>query len=481
MRVAVLGGGMGGLSAAWELARQGHQVTVYQTGWRLGGKGASGREAQFQQRIHEHGLHVLMGFYDQAFTLLRDVYAEAHKAPTFPNGKPLPWANAVEGWDTCVFSRQRSGGAWSFFDVDFPPAAGNPWDGVRPSPDFTDLFKAGVQVLLAIYAQLKGLIANPWLDAAVEAAIKALLAIAGALTAAMRLTLAAGLQKALGLVIATVINAGSLKSERDEWLFIAFCFAAANALGMLRDDLVKPSPDFASIDHYDYRDWLGSALDPTGCPDWASRQSPFVTALYDLAFSRERTLAAGVTLKVLLRLGLHYRGHLSFRMAAGMGDIVFAPFYIALKQQLGVQFRFFHRVKALRLDAGKTRIDSVEIERQVGQWNGYDPLVDVNGLACWPHEPKTALLDAAYQGDYAAAGNVMPYDFERDPAPSKYRPENTFTITRGTDFDVVVLAIPVGAHAPVRGDLIAAHPGFRDHGRQPADHSAPPPCRCGSD
>ena len=49
-RVAVLGGGCGGLSAAWALTatpalRERFDVTVYERSWRLGGKGASGREA----------------------------------------------------------------------------------------------------------------------------------------------------------------------------------------------------------------------------------------------------------------------------------------------------------------------------------------------------------------------------------------------------------------------------------------------------
>ena len=47
-RVAILGGGMAGLSAAWRLSEPGWQdrfesITVYQRGWRLGGKGASSR------------------------------------------------------------------------------------------------------------------------------------------------------------------------------------------------------------------------------------------------------------------------------------------------------------------------------------------------------------------------------------------------------------------------------------------------------
>ena len=49
-KVAVLGGGVGGMTAAFELTatpelRERFDVTVYQLGWRIGGKGASGRNA----------------------------------------------------------------------------------------------------------------------------------------------------------------------------------------------------------------------------------------------------------------------------------------------------------------------------------------------------------------------------------------------------------------------------------------------------
>ena len=72
--------------AAYELTstpelRERYDVTVYQLGWRLGGKGASGRNAEHGQRIEEHGLHIWFGFYENAFRVMRDAYEELGRQP----------------------------------------------------------------------------------------------------------------------------------------------------------------------------------------------------------------------------------------------------------------------------------------------------------------------------------------------------------------------------------------------------------------
>ncbi|MBS0343533.1 MAG: NAD(P)-binding protein, partial [Proteobacteria bacterium] len=81
IKVAVLGGGPGGISAAFWLSatpalRARYEVTVHTLGWRLGGKCASGRNMAVAGRIEEHGLHVLMGCYQTAFQTIRQCYAE---------------------------------------------------------------------------------------------------------------------------------------------------------------------------------------------------------------------------------------------------------------------------------------------------------------------------------------------------------------------------------------------------------------------
>ena len=81
--IVIIGGGVAGLAAAFELTKPGRYrgecVTIYQAGWRLGGKCATGRDEY--RRIVEHGLHLWFGYYENAFQLLREVYDELPHTP----------------------------------------------------------------------------------------------------------------------------------------------------------------------------------------------------------------------------------------------------------------------------------------------------------------------------------------------------------------------------------------------------------------
>ena len=96
-RIAVLGGGAGSLFAVWNLVHadpDAYDITVYQAGWRLGGKGASGRRAS-DKRIEEHGLHLMFGFYENVFRMIREAYAECY-------GDDTIWQRFFKSEDTAV-------------------------------------------------------------------------------------------------------------------------------------------------------------------------------------------------------------------------------------------------------------------------------------------------------------------------------------------------------------------------------------------
>lgn len=78
-RVVILGGGIAALTAAFELTEHDpdklYDIIVFTLGWRLGGKGAVGRDASRYDRAYEHGLHFWAGFYDNAFDVVKRLYA----------------------------------------------------------------------------------------------------------------------------------------------------------------------------------------------------------------------------------------------------------------------------------------------------------------------------------------------------------------------------------------------------------------------
>ena len=145
-KVAVLGGGCGAMATAYELSRtpqlrQKYEITVYQLGWRLGGKGASGRDSRpgYGQRIQEHGLHVWAGFYENAFRMMRECFDALDR----PAGTPLsvcydpdrPGDSAFLPHN-CVTVEERIDGGWQHWVVELPETDGVPGDGgdVLPSP-----------------------------------------------------------------------------------------------------------------------------------------------------------------------------------------------------------------------------------------------------------------------------------------------------------------------------------------------------------
>jgi uncharacterized protein with NAD-binding domain and iron-sulfur cluster len=108
-KVAILGGGVSALTTALELSAEAdwqerYEITVYQMGWRLGGKGASSRNEAANGRIEEHGLHIWLGFYENAFAVIRRCYEELGR----PAGTPLAtWTDAFKP-HSYISSKSRS-------------------------------------------------------------------------------------------------------------------------------------------------------------------------------------------------------------------------------------------------------------------------------------------------------------------------------------------------------------------------------------
>ena len=490
-KVAVLGGGVGALCAAWELTsspdwQERYDITVHQLGWRLGGKGASGRNAAMGQRIEEHGLHIWAGFYENAFRVMRECYGELGR----PLGTPLATVDCAFKPHQLVTLEEERDGAWKSWNIETPLRPGVPGEGTAPPLPQTP---AGyLPVLLDSMAHLTSrappalqtalattpVRLNPTLRAGVARARMAGHAappphpaagpstvLDDALAVARHATADTGavprqlltLLRTARAVQATPDFARQLSGPDDQIRRIAelISLGLATVAGIIGDGLVFRG--FAAADGDEWRDWLRRH----GAAETALA-SAAVRGTYDYVFgflggdTSRPALAAGTTTHGVLRLLLTYKGALFWAMQAGMGDTVFTPLYQALRRR-GVKFRFFHKVEHLGLDARRHRIERIEIARQAAlkePAQEYEPLVDVLGLQSWPSQPR---FDQLVGGERLRESGV---DIEYVPSPIAPDPP-TMTLRRGQDFDEVVLGISLGGLPAISGELAAASPRWR--------------------
>lgn len=474
-RVAILGGGCGALSAAWWLTatpalRARHQVTVYCQGWRLGGKGASGRDADQHERIVEHGLHMMMGFYEVVFRTLRDCYAEL--APG-PDQAFRSWTDAFEPQRQVTLwlrpPQDDAPGPWQPWNLQFPQLPGTPGDGplpLRADAEFQHKALAGVldHLLHHSLAQAEQHISQGpigetlrRLREALSAAVERLAEVAEAGARDALVLLLEGAQALFVKWIAPHLRVAMSPLGYKLWLVIDL--ALAGSIGLLRDVLPHGANGWARIDDRDFKDWLVEH----GASAEAAR-SPVILCLYDLAFAypggassdpAQGRAAAGAMLHLLLRMSLGYRDAPLWKMRAGMGDAIFTPLYRVLEAR-GVRFEFFSRVEALRLSSDCLQIERIELAQQARVLRGpYQPLrnvrfADGRSWPCWPDQPRWEQLE-----DGAALRDAGT-DFEDPWTPTRVAER---CLKLGEHFDDVVLAIPPDAAAPLTADL-RTHAGW---------------------
>lgn len=497
IEVAVIGGGCASIAAAFELTRpeQGgkYHVTVYQQGWRLGGKGASGRG--LANRIEEHGLHVWLGCYDNAFRLLRECYAELSG-----DGRQRRFAD----WRDAFFpdpylgmaDRSRDGG-WTNWTALFPPTIGLPGDPLDKNNPFTMRSYLGrtIELLRTLLFGVETQVvrrqnpAGPGSETgpAGEQSSGTISDSIAALARAGAITGAAALIEAIGLVESTLRSASEVPESRLLRLLEMSAAAARNSLedfiecddenrykweiidivlatlvGTLKFGLLSDPRGFDAIDDYECRDWLRI----NGASERALN-SAYLRGLYDLGMAYENgdperpRISAGQALRASVRLFFGYRGALFWKMRAGMGDVVFAPFYEALSKR-GVSFKFFHRLTNVKL-AGATDLGSGEkpyvaglefdLQATVRGGKDYRPLIEVGGAQCWPSEPNYDQLDDDKR--LKAEGRKFESHWDRRKVATK-------TLRVVEDFDFVVLGVSIGVIPEVCRELVGSDPRWRN-------------------
>jgi uncharacterized protein with NAD-binding domain and iron-sulfur cluster len=433
-RVAIVGGGCGGVAAAFWLSataalRQRYQVTLYTHGWRLGGKGASGRNAEKADRIEEHGLHLWMGCYRRAFQLMRAALAEDPTA-----GGSLE--NAFQPIRELTLM-ERDFDIWKPWAFQFQERDGFP-DQRGPSEFHELVVSFATRLERFIHDNLSDRLSR-------ELYTKALRALRDAADNTIEgdPKRAAKLLEDLNSEIQQNLESGlelAIPPRLDAWRMLVLAnLGTALAVGVARDILMSPDGApacIARLDTLEFRHWLKGH----GAKDASLAAAP-IRALYDLTFAYPNgdtrdpgTLAAGVTLGLVLEM-IDYQGAPFWRMNGGMGDAIFAPLYRVLLKR-GVRIEFFHRLDEVVPSADGSAIQTATLLRQAKPTTGaYAPFVSVKGDDCWPSQPNWDQLE----GGQTLSDQAVDFEFSDDA--TKVEP---VVLHRGAPdgFDHLVLAVP---------------------------------------
>jgi uncharacterized protein with NAD-binding domain and iron-sulfur cluster len=455
-RVLILGGGMAGLTAAWRLSEPGWRerfssITVLERGHHLGGKGASSRGVH--GRVEEHGLHVWLGYYDNAFRLMRECYAELDRART---DSPCP----IRTWRDAFFPAGQLG----LFDRDLTPwvatFSSNPLLPGEPAgdghaPSVAELIARSGLLIRDFYSSLglsgiqapavtMSLSPSPPYGSAFGVSFQALASTLLAVSRQLMLLAGQGARRLAGPRAATAIDAtfapllarlapSVRRNPGARRLHDQVDLLRSILSGIVIDGLGTDRDAYDALNHLDFRDWLrrhGAAA--------STLDSAIVRGSYDLVFSGENgdpsrsRFAAGWGVFLSSRFFFDYKGAIFWKMRAGMGDIVFAPLYQALVAR-GVQFRFFSSVEKLVPSADGSGIKYVVINpRAAFTDREYEPLVRIKNLPCFPTEPDHREVR-----------------------------KDHLQLCCGADFDVLVFAIPPGMARPVCSLLAAQRPEWR--------------------
>ena len=495
IKIAIIGGGCGSIAAAFELThprqKGAYEVTIYQLGWRLGGKGASGRGAA--GRIEEHGLHVWFGCYDNAFAMLRECYDELNGG--VPKKHQKNWRDFFLTDSHIAVTGHSAQGGWVNWAAFFPPAPGLPGDPLDLASPFTIRHYLGraaalLRTLLfgmetfraqsvdapeltpskrhqdtnpaTVAEQISKLVRDGTLISAalvieaialIEAAFKSIPAVPE--SAIVRLT------EAVALAVRSQLEHFVAGDDHTRYQWEIIDMIVADLVGAVRFGLLSDPGGLDAINHLDCRQWLRL----NGASERAI-DSPFTRVLYDLALAYENgdasrpAMAAGDALRGTLRLFFNYRGALFWKMRGSMGDIVFAPLYKVLRKR-GVTFKFFHRLRNVKLadrarmaPRAKNYVEALEFDVQAETLDGaeYRPLINVRGMSCWPAKPDFLQLKGG------ARIKRQRWDFE---SHWDRRKRSTLRLQVTRDFDFVVLGVSLGVVPEVCREIVAIDARWR--------------------
>lgn len=472
-KIAIIGGGVGAITTAFAITQtpnwsEKYELTIYQLGWRLGGKGASGRNAEHGYRIEEHGLHLWAGFYDNAFSNMRKCYelliSLGLRTPQQPLAtldqafKPLSYLLLAEN----VQSDAGSQNPWRPWLIDLPTNDRQPGAETHVPGPF-EMFRRIITIIVTYLEDSRlsahvndslGIQLPPGLLDAHRAIHKQSQAMPDDPRDHSQTdsNLMADLISAAQSLCHSLETHEHLQRDSTRRGLILVDISLAFMHGMVTRETFISGYDI--LDQWEFSEWLRL----NGASEWALDSAP-IRGCYNFVFGyphgdvdRAGDVGAGTALRAMTRLLFTYSGSIFFKMQAGMGDTIFAPYFLVLRE-LGVKFEFFSAARELHLDTAKTQIETISMIRQAQLKTGsYEPLIEVRDLPCWPSEPH---WDQLANGEKLRDSGI---DFESEKEPQSGAP---YTLRRGQDFDIVVLGASIGSLPPMTRELSRASTRWR--------------------
>ncbi len=456
--MAVLGGGPAGLAAAWYLAESDPtlEITVYQQGWRLGGKGASSRGPA--GRIEEHGIHLFGNFYGNALGIVRQALSDTGRSlgeELLPNNLHLSL-------------HPESGRRFSLrvAQADSSPPE-DAADNIRPDFLIRKLYEAFIEAVVGMSEVPPG--RPTWRNRASAWLRKSL---ADRLTANVATSRAARrLEAAPPSAGDPSVDAAQYREALDAVMWLRVVVTATGWLSRLspkaeirhaqvellytalkgaRADRVFEA-GIETIDRFEHLEWLRlhGASERT-------LKSPVARSIANICFqfrggdaTNGPDMSAAAFLTFLLRQ-LAAPGPNFWYFRRGTGESVILPIYEALarppegSRRRPVRFEFFTRVIDVvpsTDDEGNPIVSSIVFRRHARPIDThYDPIVDRAGLRHWPPEP---LYDRLHPDD---RDRIRGRDLEDWYALLPDEPGTDERLELGRDFDIAVMAIPPPAH-----------------------------------
>ncbi len=498
-KIVILGGGVSGITAAFELSNEAdwqskYDITLYQLGWRNGGKATSGRNMDNHDRIEEHVIHVWLGFYAKSIKAMKACYEELNR----------PEEYAISNFEEAFHGENSTGTAqklfdkngneqWTTWDIDLHDLMNNikpligkmfshidkdiPQPAPRTSSYFDKIFekigefrqyknlKTAFEALKKLYEDLHNF------DYTIEnynSVIERLKEFRSIILNDI-LTIAKEIEESCPEL--------SLKLTR---VVLLLDFGLTIIIGLLSEPLLlAPQNPITQLildntNKLNFIEWL----EKYGARE-ITINGPIVVCLYTVFLAYENgdlekpNFEAGTFLRACLYAIKHSNSNEDYiyLMQAGTGDVMFAPYYEVLKNR-GIKFKFFHEVTELKAISGSDGniISQIKMNQQVRLKNPseeYNPLIEIEVgkdkklMPCWPSTP---LYDQIEDG---IAALLIGHNINLESAWSDWseinpnQDEDRVVLEAGQDFDRVILNISVAGLAKICPDLLNLNSDFK--------------------